>query len=196
MTTPAVATVQALKIIRRGINGWHVLDCGGYEPTFVRAVQLIDACRQLGVDATDVLKAGHARLDRKWLADVIEASSELADSPKETELRLIIAEIAERFDLVLQEQVPVYLGDEWVTTLDLALTKPGTDLKLGLMYDGAHHIGQEQWMKDNLINLKCAKAGWDLQRITKRTLREVYDLVVTLVTRELGLEAEPPGQSG
>lgn len=185
VVVPGLAVVQALQELRRGSNGWEVLDVG--EARFVRAVQLLDATQaHLNINPLDVLRAARNRLDLRWVAEALAASSQLADSPKETEMRLIAAALAEKYGLVLQEQVPVKHGGTWVTSFDLALIDAQSDLKVGLMYDGEHHAGREQMQKDSLINIETGVQGWRYFRFTRMTLPMMYNRLDAFFASQLG----------
>ena len=136
VVTPPVAVVQALKAIRQGEANWPTVSVDGKDPAFVRAVQLTDAARRfLGVDTEELIRVSRQKLNSRWVGEVVAASSPNADSPKETEMRLLAQQIADRYGITLEEQVVVRKDGEPVTRLDLAFTEP----KVGLMYDGAHH---------------------------------------------------------
>lgn len=193
IAAPGLAVAQALKVVRRQANGWAVTGCGT-EDSFVRAVQLVDASRRhLAIDPVSVLAASRRILDLRWVAEVLAASSALADSPKETEMRLIAARVAEKYGLVLQEQVPVMADDAAVTRLDLALVDEARGIKIGLMYDGAHHWEWQQRHKDARINIELAAQEWDVLRFASNTLGSMFALVDDLVARKLGLRPEPGG---
>ncbi len=186
VASPAWAVVQALTVVRRGLNGWSVLDCGGYEPSFVRAVQLIDASRRhLDIDPLAVLAASRNQLNLKWLTEVLVHSSALADSPKETEMRLIVRRIADEFGLILEEQVPVMRGNRLVTSFDLALIDPVSGKRFGLMYDGAHHSDRGQHLKDAAANLEATVQDWVPIRFDSGTLASSYATLHRYFTRAL-----------
>lgn len=185
IAAPGLAVVQALRVLRRGECGWEVpAIC---DEDFIRAVQLIDACRnQLSLDPIHIIKAAKNRLDARWLIEVLAASSALADSPKETEMRLRVLQVAADYDLILREQVPVYRGKSLITTFDLVLCSADGSFKVGLMYDGGHHAGCEQMQKDSLINVELTALGWQQFRFTSRTLPLLEDRLGGLLARHFG----------
>lgn len=186
VASPPLAVVQALKVIRRGINGWDVVETAGHEPAFVRAVQLIDASRRhLDIDPLAILAASRNHLDLKWVTEVLVLSSALADSPKETEMRLVAGKIAEEFGLILDQQVPLTRGQEWVTRFDLALIDPISGRKFGLMYDGAHHGDRGQQLKDARANLEATVQEWVPIRFDAGTLSTMYPTLQRYFTRVL-----------
>ncbi|WP_157672467.1 hypothetical protein [Corynebacterium mycetoides] len=155
VAAPAVATVQALKT-----SGSDIL----------RAVQLVDCVRRYFSITPEALReAGHYRIRKPWLDKVVRLSSALADSPKETEMRLMVQELSHRFHVSVREQYPVFLGSRLITVFDLALLEP----KIGLMYDGQHHWDFQQRQKDSLINLEVTTQGWTPLRFSAGTLPEL-----------------------
>ncbi|QYH18947.1 hypothetical protein JKI95_06295 [Corynebacterium aquatimens] len=167
VAAPHVALVQALRLVKRGDAKWSVIKVPGADPEFVRAVQLVDACRRfLRVQPMDILKAGHNRVDERWLTKVVRASSYQADSPKETEMRFLATRFAAKHGFTLVEQLPIYRDGKIVTTFDLALLEP----RIGLMYDGGHHDEREQLVKDDMINIDLAAEKWTPARFRNETL--------------------------
>ncbi|QPK83346.1 hypothetical protein G7Y29_00465 [Corynebacterium qintianiae] len=166
IASPAVATVQALKAAGGGV---------------LPAVQLIDCVRRhLGVQEADVLAAGRYRLRRPWLEKVWGLSSALADSPKETEMRLLARDVARQYSLSLREQYPVRSGGRLITVFDFALLEP----RIGLMYDGQHHWEYSQRQKDSLINLEATANGWTPLRFSSATLIELPERLGRLLSEK------------
>ncbi len=172
VSSPPDAVVEALQDIRDGLHAWAkpawVVDAKSFW-----SIQLVDAARRhLGVDAHEISKAAHRRLNRRWIDKVLALSSSLADSPKETELRLMCMEFATSLraaDLIFAEQVPLFDGSRLITTFDLALV----DLKIAIMYDGEHHLSRGQRDKDAQINLECIVHGWTVIRVSAGTLEDL-----------------------
>lgn len=180
VAAPPVAVVQALKAIQLGHESWHTEPAAG-EPVFVRAVQLVDASRRfLGVTCTDIERAALQRLSKRWLNKVLQASSQFADSPKETEMRLIAVEVAKRYGLTVQEQVMVVRDNRIVTCFDLAFV----EARVGLMYDGSHHWTSKQRNKDALINLEVTIEEWTPLRFADETLARLVELVEELLAKK------------
>lgn len=135
VVAPPVAVVQALQLIRSRQCAWPVL-ASEDEEAFVRAVQLVDASRRfLALTPEAIAVAGKGRVNNRWLASVLKASSALAESPKETEMRLIAQEVARQFGLKLEEQVEFWANGKLVTRADLAFP----EARIALYYDGRHH---------------------------------------------------------
>ena len=176
---PAVALCQALTQVRSGEVRWPIVEVPGLSAEFVRAVQLVDAARHfIKVDPIDLLRASRQRISLPWLVDVLTASSPLAESPKETEMRLLALDVASRFHLDLREQL--LLTDAHgkpITRFDLALPQ----LKIGLMYDGAHHWEHERRHKDTAINLESAALGWQVLRFSSATLWVLVEKLTQIV---------------
>lgn len=166
---PADAVVQALQQVRRGEHGWGTVKVAGWAARDVMALQLIDCARRfLDVPAPDVLGAARGKVDAKWLRPLLASSSALADSPKETEMRLLVTALAHRYGYTVREQLPLIVDGEIVTVFDLAIP----ELHIAIMYDGEHHWEWKQRNKDSSINLKIASAGWTPARCSSTTMFE------------------------
>ena len=166
---PADAVVQALQQVRRGEHGWGTVKVAGWAARDVMALQLIDCARRfLDVPAPDVLGAARGKVDAKWLRPLLASSSALADSPKETEMRLLVTALAHRYGYTVREQMPLIVDGEIVTVFDLAIP----ELNIAIMYDGEHHWEWKQRNKDSSINLKIASAGWTPARCSSTTMFE------------------------
>lgn len=189
-STPANAVVEALKHLRAGVHSWPA-PAWFSNPVLFRAISLIDASRRhLGILPSDIRAAARGKIDQKWLAKALKLSSDQADSPKETEMRLLCAILLSKpklmspdlrlyepethkfwawvrsLKLELSEQVVVREGDRIITVLDLALA----DLKIGLMYDGEHHLDRRQRDRDARIRLELEAQGWIILRLSAQTL--------------------------
>lgn len=148
--------MQALQLIRSQRCAWPVI-ASEDEEVSVRAIQLVDACRRfLGLTPEAIAAAGVGRVNNRWLASVLKASSALADSPKETEMRLLAAKVAREFGLELEEQVEFWKNGKLVTRADLAF--PGT--KIALYYDGIHHDDASTRLRDTSVDLYLTSIAW------------------------------------
>lgn len=108
VASPPAATIQALKVVRRHAKPGQV--CGLPRDIYL-AVELVDCVRRhLGVPAGDILAAGAGAIHRPWLAQVLALSSQHADSPKETEMRLLAKLVCGEFGVKLREQVRITRG--------------------------------------------------------------------------------------
>ncbi|GAA1181229.1 hypothetical protein [Corynebacterium glaucum] len=178
VAAPAIAVVQALKAIRQGEASWSTIPVEGRDPAFVRAVQLVDAARRfLDVETEEIVRASRQKLNSRWVSEVVAASSKNADSPKETEMRLLAQQLADRYCLTLKEQVVIRKDGEPITRLDLAFMEP----KVGLMYDGAQHWDFERRQKDAKINLDAATLRWTMLRFASGTLGTLPTTVAGLL---------------
>ncbi|MDK8795285.1 hypothetical protein QP968_06120 [Corynebacterium sp. MSK041] len=185
IASPAVSVAHALAELRREKVGWPVVHCGDLHPTLIRAVQLIDVSRRLTIDPLHILAACKNRLDLPWVTDALIRSSSLAESPKETEMRLIAAQVARKHGLHLREQVPVQANGRWITRFDLALICPVTGQRFGLMYDGIQHWDYEQRNKDANINLNATIEGWVPLRFSSASLPTMFEDLDRFFTRVL-----------
>lgn len=185
ISPPPVAAVETLKHMSAGVHMWDVGRVLGLGDDEVRAIQLIDVCRSLlGIDAEDIRSAGRQRIDKRWLDSAINRSSRFAESPKETEMRLLCLRVCAAYGLILSEQVPLYDGPTLITTFDLAIV----ELKIGVMYDGEHHLERSQRDRDSRINIESSIQGWTVLRFTAGTLQAIAVLLERVIRAKLGLE--------
>ena len=146
------------------------------------SIQLIDCARRfLGVVLVDLREAAQGQLNARWLKKLLPLTSAKADSPMETELRLLVSVIVAKYGLELQEQVVLYDGNRIVTTFDLAIS----DLKIAVMYDGRHHMDFQQRKKDSLINITSSLHGWTVIRCYSETREKCLEVLEQLILKEL-----------
>lgn len=170
VSPPALAVVEAMRHIRSGVHSWDVQPVEGLKPADVRCIQLLDMVRRyLGVRFEELFEAARGKLSKRWLAFICGLSSPLADSPKESEMRLICAQVCKEFGLELEDQFPLFDGTRPITTFDLAIPA----LKIAIMYDGEHHLQRDQRDKDSRINIECTLRGWLVIRVAAGTLGEL-----------------------
>ena len=182
VASPAAAAAQVLRDIRRTAPSQGA-NFAGYSPDIVEAIVLVDCVRRhLDIDPGEILKASAGTVCQRWLTPVLAASSKLADSPKETEMRLLAKMVCDHFGLRLEEQVVVRQGNKVVTRFDLAIP----ELRIGIMYDGAHHGGGRQWQRDTEITTDLTVSGWRVLRYTSATLHKLVRQLAALI-RELRL---------
>lgn len=166
VVAPAVAVAQALRLIRQAECTWPVVAPEG-EEVFVRAVQLVDACRRfLAITTEAIVIAGKGRVNNRWLANVLKASSALADSPKETEMRLLATKLANDYGIELRQQLEFFDNGELITRADLAFPEP----RVALYYDGAHHNDPDRRINDTRIDLFLTSITWRPLRYGKNML--------------------------
>lgn len=192
VSTPPDAVVEALQDIREGIHAWADSPWSA-DKKLMWAVQLIDTARRhLTVSTASIEHAARGRLNHRWVKKALRLSSSHADSPKETEMRLMVMALTTDPRLLgragweplakeiraahvsLTEQFPVFRGSHLITTFDLALV----DQRIALMYDGEHHLAREQRDKDFRIGLECQLQDWIVIRVSAGTLD---DLPLTLL---------------
>ena len=177
VASPAAATAQVLREIRRtSQSNGHTF--AGHSMDLVEAITLIDCVRRhLGIDPTDIMQASSGTVCQRWLTRALAKSSKMADSPKETEMRLLAQMVCDEFGLRLEEQVVVRDRGKIVTTFDLAIPELG----IGIMYDGAHHGEAKQWHKDAEINTDLTICGWRVLRFTSASLHKFVEKLVALI---------------
>lgn len=178
ISEPSHAVVEALLDIRAEQHAWPVPQIPGFGPIEIRAIQLLDAVRRhLGMRIEQIQAAARHRIGKRWLNKVIGNSSEQADSPKETEMRLMCARICNELGIELAEQVPLIVDRKIVTVFDLAVP----ELKIGIMYDGEHHLQRNQRDRDSRINVESTLQGWVVIRVAAGTLLKSADYLRRLV---------------
>ena len=171
---PTEALVQALQQVNNGEHGWGVVSIVGWAPRDVMSLQLIDCARRfLGVTTREIQECARGKVNARWVKRLMSHSSGLADSPKETEMRLLVTALAKRYGYTVQEQVPFFVDGKLVTIFDLAIP----ELRIAVMYDGAHHLDWKQRKKDSSITIKMAAAGWTPARCATETMFECLELI-------------------
>ena len=78
--------------------------------------------------------------------------------------------------------MPLRVGGQLVTVFDLAIP----ELKIAVMYDGAHHSDYQQRNKDSSITLKMIAQGWTSARCSAATMFECLDLIEELMREGRG----------
>ena len=175
---PTLAVAEAIREIRSRAQAWVVPRVAGWAPEEIRTIQLLDAAqRHLSLQPAEILEAAKSRVNRTWLTTMLAHSSSLADSPKETEMRLICAIICADLGVELSEQVPLTVGGKIVTVFDLAVE----ELKIGIMYDGEHHLQRKQRDRDSRINVESTLEGWVIIRFTAGTVARSAEYLERLV---------------
>nr|WP_311371678.1 hypothetical protein [Bifidobacterium dentium] len=170
----------------KGLNGKHVLMIDGVRvlapaPTWALMAGPLDV-GELTILAESMIR--HRRLTlnelRKFVStaqipyrskcmDALSLVRQGSDSPKETEMRLVL----ERYGLppmkVNYTVSDVLFGNGAMTTLDLA----DPSRKLGLEYDGDHHrTDRRQWRRDQNKRMRLTSAGWVVLVITQLDLSD------------------------
>lgn len=167
ISEPALAAAEAIAEVKAHSHAWAVPRIEPWSLEEIRAIQLLDSVRRfLGLDCNEIVMASKGRVNRRWLLKLISHSSALADSPKETEMRLICSRICAELGVELSEQVPLVANGKIVMVFDLAIT----ELKIAIMYDGEHHLQRKQRDRDSRINVESTLQGWVIIRFTAGTL--------------------------
>lgn len=206
ISAPVDAVIEAVQDLRDGVHTWAV-PSWVTDPILFRAVSVIDAGRRfIGVDLDELEKAAMGRVSKRWFRKALKLSSQLADSPKETEMRLMCEALINNeriglpYDIELwnslkliarhrnvnldfREQVPLYRGEMLVTVFDIAFP----ELKIALMYDGEHHLERGQRDKDSSITLECTLQGWTVLRFSAGTLQNLPLVLARVLEEKLGL---------
>ena len=178
ISRPDRAVVEALLDLRSAKHMWPVAEIEGLSSVDVRSVQLVDAVRRhLGISVDSIEEAARHTISKKWLRKILDLSSANADSPKETEMRLMCANVCVELGVSLSEQVPLIADGKIVTVFDLAIE----DLKIAVMYDGEHHLQRKQRDRDSRINVESSLQGWVIVRFTAGTLRNSASYLKRLV---------------
>ncbi|GAA1717028.1 MULTISPECIES: hypothetical protein [Dietzia] len=144
------------------------IDLARHMASDVRAVAALDSmCRTGGTDPDAIAAAAFAMAGQTGVRRVLgllPAVDPLAESPKESELRLIMGAT----DLpVFESQVEV--RDEsgaLVSRLDLGNRR----WKVGLQYDGNEHLTRARRDGDSVAMLRLASLGWEVRRVTQGLL--------------------------
>ena len=179
---PADAVVQALKEITRGGHRWATVGVAGLTKEEVMAIQLVDCARRfLGVQPSQIRAAAAQKINAEWLEGVLAPSGCLAGSPKETEMRLLVRALAAEYGCTVQEQVPFIVDGVIVTVFDLAIP----EIKVAVMYDGAHHGERKQRNKDSSITLKMIRGDWTPARCASETMFECLELIEDLLRKRI-----------
>lgn len=135
----------------------------------VRAIAAMDSmCRSGHASQDSIAEAAFTMAGQTGVRRVLSLLPKVdpkAESPKETELRLVMADT----DLPpLESQVEVF--DEFgtlVSRLDLG----NRQWKVGLQYDGGGHLKRERRDQDSMIMMRLASLGWEVKRVTQGMLR-------------------------
>lgn len=141
----------------------------------VRAVAALDSmCRTGGTSPEAVARTAFQMSGRTGVRRVVEllpAVDPGAESPKETELRLVMAASElPRFE------TQVKVADDHgriISRLDLGNRR----WKVGLHYDGEDHLRRDQRDRDSLQSAQLAAVGWVAPRVTQGMLRMPETLV-------------------
>lgn len=145
------------------------IDLARHLASDVRAVAALDSmCRTGGTDPDEIAAAAFAMAGQTGVRRVLgllPAVDPLAESPKESELRMIMGAT----DLPAFES-QVEIRDEsgaLISRLDLG----NRQWKVGLQYDGNEHLTRARRDGDSVAMLRLAALGWEAWRVTQGLLR-------------------------
>ncbi|GLB64194.1 hypothetical protein NCCP2495_20730 [Dietzia sp. NCCP-2495] len=146
------------------------LDLARWTRDPLAATIAVDAlCNVTGTPATDVERIAHSTSGlhgRRRALYVLGRSDHRADSPRETRVRLIIADSS-----LPQPDLQVNIADSagrHIVKADLAYRK----YRVALLYDGEHHLDREQRDWDSAMTARLFDEGWLDLRITAGMLRD------------------------
>lgn len=110
----------------------------------------------------------------------VAESRERVESPKETELRLLLL----RHGFAEPElNLPVSLSDGDGGTRDFRLDLAYPDMRIAIEYDGdGHRTDRSQWAKDRRKDDILHEAGWRVVRVVQPDLVEPQDLLTRLTS--------------
>jgi hypothetical protein len=181
-TTLAAMLSTLLVRDRARSDRWPVADLTEIRPhlspEFIRCVQVSDAFHQaLGMrrpgTVAEVTAAGLVEVPDA--AAVLGATEVGAESPQETLLRLVVADLAPG----LRSQIPVWRDDgTLLTVVDLGWESR----RVYLFYDGEHHLQRKQRDHDSEVLASLQHDGGRVLRVTAGDLKTV-EAVVTLRDR-------------
>ena len=175
ISPPAIAVISALNMIRASVHRWPASRIDGIAYKEMQSIQLIDAARRfLGVTPDDIVSSGKDRVNKRWLQRIVELTTNKADSPKETEMRLLAHALCKNLGVMVVEQHPLWAAGSLVTVFDLAIP----ELKIAMMYDGEHHLKREQRDWDSQVNVEAALQGWTVIRVTAGTLPRLPEFLM------------------
>ncbi len=164
----AAASVYCLSDIYRGHHAWWTNKVPGLTFREVRAIQFLDAMQFHTALNTDiVLESARGIFDRRTLRRLIRLSDAGAESPPETILRLIAAPLRPG----LTTQIPVFTTGclrKLLTIVDAGWK----DIRVGLFYDGEHHLHRNQRDYDSEVWATMRELGWECFRVTQGMLKQ------------------------
>jgi len=185
VVSPILSLVGCLRSLHHREHSWETVPVPGLDPVTVRMVQVVDQFRRvLGLDEEQIRAGAASRFSSRRLGRILALSSPLAESPKETELRLLIHQITSDLGATLLEQVPVYKngqvgasgtrddGAELLTIIDIA----DVPRMIAFMYDGEHHLDRAQRDLDARITAELTRRGWLVIRVSAGMLRDTKEI--------------------
>lgn len=148
---------------------WQVPDLTAVRPhlsaSFIRSVQSSDALHQ-ALGSVVPGTADNVRGVSPAVASVVLGSTDVgAESPPETLLRLVVADLAPG----LRTQIPVFRDNgSLLTTVDMGWEQ----LRVFLFYDGEHHLARTQRDHDSEVLAALQRNGGRVFRVTAGQLKD------------------------
>ncbi|GAA4783006.1 hypothetical protein FRX94_04170 [Corynebacterium canis] len=180
VVAPEYALVDCLIDLQRDRHSWWVYQVPNLANWEVRAIQLIDALRACTTLNFQLVRdIARNIFSARQLKKLLKLSRTGAQSPPETVLRLI----AEQLRQHLEVQIPIYDSGALVddgTPLLTVLDSGWPDIRVGLFYDGAHHLQRSQRDYDAKVLIRLRELGWEPLRITHGLLQKPRELITTL----------------
>jgi hypothetical protein len=174
-----------LRSLKNREHAWDTLAMLDKEPKTVMSVQLIDRfCNRFGYTLEEARKGLKGLYSSRELEKLLVLCCPGAESPPETILRLLAEEaVADLPWTNFESQIPVYTdGTVGVPgerrrdkTLLTIFDRADRRLKIGLMYDGEHHLQRNQRDKDAEITADLMALGWTMLRTSAGMLRRTAD---------------------
>ncbi|MCS5478337.1 hypothetical protein NYP18_01570 [Corynebacterium sp. YIM 101645] len=174
-----------LRSLKNREHAWDILADLERESATVMSVQLIDRFCHRFEYGLDEVRAGLTGLYcSRDLGKLLALSCPAAESRPETILRLLVGEaVADLAWTNFASQVPVYTDGTVGTpgerrrdrTLLTVFDYADPRLKVGLMYDGEHHLQRSQRDKDAEITADLVALGWTTLRTSAGMLRRTAD---------------------
>lgn len=185
VTDPMQTLAACLRSLKNREHAWDTLATLERGPVTVMSVQLIDRfCNRFGYVPEDVRTGLAGLYSSRELEKLLALSCPGAESPPETVLRLLAEEAVSDLPRInFGSQVPVYtdgtVGGPGERRADKTLLtifdRAERGLKVGLMYDGEHHLQRRQRDKDAEITADLTALGWVVLRTSAGMLRRTGD---------------------
>lgn len=207
VVTAPVALAQCLRSVLSGKHGWPVVEVDGLTDRQVRAVQLIDAFAQCSTVTWNQLEdAATGLISRRQLRRLSRLVAAGAESPRETELRLMVRDLlpaGHRWET----QVEVSYGEErsWRGTRDRTtfFDIGCRSLRIGLYYDGKHHDEEGQVEKDFEQLQDLTDGEWIVVRVNRtlmknrpKLMRQLHNAIARAVAaRQAAAAAQTAAQA-
>ncbi|MEJ3653984.1 DUF559 domain-containing protein [Actinomycetes bacterium KLBMP 9759] len=154
-------------------------DLARWAPSLTEAVVAVDAlARAYRFDPAEILRPGErARRGSARLGEVVRHSDPRSESPMETRIRMAIVLGGLPRPVV---QYPVDVGGQGFA-LDLAYAR----LRLGIEYNGSHHLTPHRALRDLEREQLLTAAGWRIIRFSAAAALGQPSFIASRVRQEL-----------